>query len=64
MILIYLRKRIDRRENGQTKDVWWFGENDYRILNNVISTHVDRGTGEESVWDVSLVSGSIAGICK
>ena len=41
---------IDMKENGQAKDVvWWCGENDYRILNNGMITHVDRGTGEKSV---------------
>ena len=44
------------KENGQAKYVvWWCGENDYRILNNGMITHVDRGTGEKSVH-VCIVS--------
>ena len=56
---------IDRRENGQAKDVeWWYGEHDYRILNNGMSTHVDRGRREESVPNVSLASECITGRCE
>ena len=29
--------------------VWWCGENDYRILNNGMRTHVDRGECAEFI---------------